>query len=785
MDTARLRSSVERARSTADRARSTLGDTLQSASDRWPPVAFAAEAGGRWMGANGSVLAGHLTFRLFLFIVPAMLIGVASLGYAAASGTSLDATSEGELTFSKAMAEAITSTGEQARDARFQALVVGLFGLLLAGLSLVKALRVIFAAIWQLDTKKQGSLPAVLGSVIALVIVLILTLAINRRLSREGLLATGLGVAVLMASGTVFMLLLSWQLPRRRTRMRDLLGGALVAGVGFAALNTGAAWYFTRKLESTAQVYGALGVTVTLLTYLFLWSELLVLAAVVNTVWYDRILLGGELVPGVDEADVGLVGEPADSTTGDEDPPEAAPVTAPAAGAAIVAPQGEPGPVAAAARPSRGVLVRRVVTVPLSVFTATLLLASVVAGWSHYILLNSDGWQSTVVPLLEDPEIRAAVGDELSTQIVTAIDVEERARELLPDRAQVLAPAIASGIDSFIRARVQDGLASDEVQSLWAEANARLHPKVVAFLRGEQVGGISAAEGVVTINLLPLMSRVLARIDQRAPGLVTRDRPVPVVEPSMDERQARAELSTAVGITLPDGFGIITLPRSERLARLQSGVALFDRIVIVLPLLTTALLVGLIVIAPNKRAALVWLGASALVLAAAVLAGIRVARDELTADIHPVARQHAVVDAVTHVLSSLRTIAILVFVVGVVVTLVAGLSGTRARQWVTRGIGVTRHRLAGQGPLVTSIVAGVIAALVVVWLVAGSPTVLTFLLALIVLAGCGVVIARRRIGDALGHTIDRTRLQGLPPPPAPAGSPALADDRPATEADHH
>jgi uncharacterized BrkB/YihY/UPF0761 family membrane protein len=769
VDAARIRSSVESARATGQQG-------LETASQRWRGVAFAAECGRRFARTNGSVLAGHLTFRLFLVMVPATLVAVSALGYASASGTNLEASTESNLTFTKAMADVIASTGDQAKDSRLQAGLIGLFALTFAGVSLVKALRLVFTSIWQLPEKAKGSLAATMGSVLALFAILLVTMAINRRLSREGLLPTGLGVLVLIIAGSVAMLLLSLQLPRRPGRVVDLVPGAVVAGLGFAALNGGAAWYFTRKLESTAQVYGALGVTMTMLTYLFLWSELLVLAAVVDTVWLDQVV-GDQ--PGA-RAVAPVIGAAAMSGAAGNEPvsgdgaeaaaaaPAPAPAPAaepePATGDAAPSPEPEAEDLAPAAgtgpRHPRGLLVRRVVTVPLAIITACFILASAVAVWAHDVMLDSDRWQETVVPLLQDPEVRAAVGETLGDQILAAVDVEDRARTLLPDRAQILAPALTGAVETFVRDRIQEGLASEDVQRLWAEINARVHPKIVAFLRGDEVAGISAENGVVTLNLLPLMAVVLTRIDQRAPGMVTRGRPVPAIDASVPEDQARAQLSEALGVALPAGFGVITLPRSDRLAQLQRAVEVADRAVIVLPVLSVLLVIVLFVVAPNRRRALVWLGVGVFGLAAVIAAGLRVAQDEMLGGIQPAPRQKAAIAAAAEVLSGLRATAITLFVIGLVLALGAALLGERPRRRMAEGYASARVRLDGRSALVTSVVAVSVALLAVVWLMVGSPTPLTFLLALALMVVAALIVARRQIADAV-TTLDLTVPAGV------------------------
>lgn len=70
--------------------------------------------------------------------------------------------------------------------------------------------------------------------------------------------------------------------------MRDLLPGSALGGIGFAALNIATVVYFADKLERSSQTYGSLGIAVTVLLYLFVVGQVLVISAITNTLWVDR-----------------------------------------------------------------------------------------------------------------------------------------------------------------------------------------------------------------------------------------------------------------------------------------------------------------------------------------------------------------------------------------------------------------------------------------------------------------------------------------------------------------
>src|SRR3954464_8602866 len=80
---------------------------------------------------------------------------------------------------------------------------------------------------------------------------------------------------------------------------------------------------------------------------------------------------------------------------------------------------------------------------------------SIVAIWLRATLLNTDRYVSTVAPIAADPAVQNAVAKRLETAIYSRVDFSSLAREVLPDRADVLAPAIERGAQSVISDRIE------------------------------------------------------------------------------------------------------------------------------------------------------------------------------------------------------------------------------------------------------------------------------------------------------------------------------------------
>ena len=151
---------------------------------------------------------------------------------------------------------------------------------------------------------------------------------------------------------------------------------------------------------------------------------------------------------------------------------------------------------------------RAVASVVVMVVAAVLLLPSVIAFWGQRTLLDTDRYVSTVAPLAQDPTIRTAVGDALTTQLLAAADLQTRVSDLLPDRAKPLAGPIASGVGSFIGDQVQNILASDQFAQLWVQINTRAQEALVSALDGKPVGGVSLQGSQIVLDTGVVVERV-------------------------------------------------------------------------------------------------------------------------------------------------------------------------------------------------------------------------------------------------------------------------------------
>src|SRR4051794_12073372 len=167
----------------------------------------------------------------------------------------------------------------------------------------------------------------------------------------------------------------------------------------------------------------------------------------------------------------------------------------------------------------------------LLVLGCGLAVLSLLAIWLRATMLNTDRYVNTVAPIAADPAVQGAVADKLKTAINSRVDFTALAREVLPDRADVLAPAIERGAESVIADRIDDFTRSERFQQLWVEANRRAHTRVVELLEGGRSKRLVLEGDTVYLDLSAAVDRVRSGLQQR--GL---DRIAAAIPPTVDGR---------------------------------------------------------------------------------------------------------------------------------------------------------------------------------------------------------------------------------------------------------
>jgi hypothetical protein len=257
--------------------------------------------------------------------------------------------------------------------------------------------------------------------------------------------------------------------------------------------------------------------------------------------------------------------------------------------------------------------IRRLAAAFLVGVFAVSFLASGIGAWLHRSTLNRSVWAERVVPLGEDPEVRAALAAWTTAQVGEVVDTAALAREALPERAEILAVPLSTAVSGWVADRVDRFFASEQFERLWAAAAVQAHAEAVRILRDDRPGISADADGI-TVDLMPVVHAVLVDVLDRAPALVGREVDLPEPPAGTAPEALRAGVGRALGLDLDEDFGTLVIDDGGALGTARQGVELFDRAVIASALVMVLSAAGaLAVSARRRRTALQLLGAAALV----------------------------------------------------------------------------------------------------------------------------------------------------------------------------
>ncbi|MCB1006934.1 MAG: hypothetical protein KDB35_22315, partial [Acidimicrobiales bacterium] len=165
----------------------------------------------------------------------------------------------------------------------------------------------------------------------------------------------------------------------------------------------------------------------------------------------------------------------------------------------------------------------------LVVLTALCFTASAVGVWASRSFLNNQVFNERIGTVIEEPAVQASLARFTTQEVMQLLDVQNLIAEALPDRAQILAPTLASGLESFVQGKVEEVFATPEFQQLFERIVDVAHRQAVALLEGRDSDLVQAGSDSVTLNFLPVINEVLARIGDASPEILGRDIDLPTV----------------------------------------------------------------------------------------------------------------------------------------------------------------------------------------------------------------------------------------------------------------
>jgi hypothetical protein len=206
--------------------------------------------------------------------------------------------------------------------------------------------------------------------------------------------------------------------------------------------------------------------------------------------------------------------------------------------------------------------------------------------WAQRQALDSDNWVDTSAELLEDEQIRNALGLYLVDTLYQNTDVQQRLQERLPPELERLAAPAAVGLKQLSEHAAPRLLGTAAALNARRDANRVAHDTLLAVVRGD------VADRAVSLDLGEMLAQVAA-----GTGL-----PPDVVD------------------KLPPDIANLQIARPDQLDNAEKALDLFEGIPWVLFGLALLCFAGAIWLSPDRRRASLNVGVCLIVAGIAVLA---------------------------------------------------------------------------------------------------------------------------------------------------------------------
>lgn len=271
----------------------TVKERLRALGDVHPRVGEALDVQDRFGEINGSFTSSAIAISVFLAIFPLLLVAIAVVGFVASGDEDLGARVADNLGLTGSAADLLTNAVSTAADSKRAASIVGFVGLVWSASGVGTALQGGVRTPWQEQASGIRDRLTAMAWMLLVGIGFALAIAMSSALNwlpdwLPGAVAVPLAIAVGLAFEIGLFWSMFWGLGTRRVPARDLLPGAIVAGIGFEVLKLGGTLFVPRLVANSSALYGPIGVVFAVIAWLTLLARLIVYASALNAVRYER-----------------------------------------------------------------------------------------------------------------------------------------------------------------------------------------------------------------------------------------------------------------------------------------------------------------------------------------------------------------------------------------------------------------------------------------------------------------------------------------------------------------
>jgi YihY family inner membrane protein len=246
-------------------------------------------------------LASMIAFWAFFSIFPLFLVLVTLLGFFLPTGTKDDV-----LHNISQMLPLIDPQSVRGLHGSWWALVVGILTALWSGTGVVRTIQTAFNSVWEVPMKERPKLVEQVGRSVLVLATLGLGIVVSTLLSGAvtgtanglhlGWAGHLLGYVITIALDVGLFIAAYRILTDREVSIRDVLPGALLAGVVFWILQQLSSFIISSRLQSAGSTYGTFATVITILWWFYIQGIVSMLGAQLNVVLkehlYPRGLVG-------------------------------------------------------------------------------------------------------------------------------------------------------------------------------------------------------------------------------------------------------------------------------------------------------------------------------------------------------------------------------------------------------------------------------------------------------------------------------------------------------------
>ena len=299
--------------------------------------------------------------------------------------------------------------------------------------------------------------------------------------------------------------------------------------------------------------------------------------------------------------------------------------------------------------------------------------------WADRQALDTDEWVDTSAELLENEEIRTALGVALVDSLYDSASVREDLEQRLPPELDRLAAPASAALKEVARRNAPRVLGTERALNAWRRANEAAHATLLAIVEGDET------DRSLTLDLESLLREMA-----EGTGL-----PADAVD------------------RLPPEVRTIEIARPDQLETAQSGLDLFKTLVWVLLGLAVVAFAAAIFLAADRRRTILAVGGCLMVAAIAVFAIRRLAGTAVVDALADAPNAHSIADDVWDIATSLMVdVALGSLLLGAFVLSGAWLAGPGRRALAVRRFAAPAFR---EHPALLRTGLGVAILLLVVW----------------------------------------------------------------------